>query len=239
VPAGTVLSPSGGLTITVPGTVIDAKHVKGTITISADNVTVRRSLIQVKTDGYPIKVTSGVKNALIEDVEVDNLGGTGIGVFFSGGGGTVRRANIHSAEDGIRVEGDNVLVERSYVHHLQRQESGHHDTFQIRRGDNVTLRNNNFQPFNDRTDDPMNAAIQIGSLLGTNTISNFRVENNLFNGGNFTINGGGRGEVADAVYSGNRFGRDFRYAVSGNIQNSTWTSTNVWHDTGLPVKIGQ
>ncbi|MPV39151.1 hypothetical protein, partial [Georgenia subflava] len=91
---------------------VDALHVKGLITIAADNVTVRRTLVQTKTDLYPIEVEAGVTGALIEDVEVDNLNGTGIGVLFKGAG-TLRRADIHSAEDGIRVEADDVTVEDS------------------------------------------------------------------------------------------------------------------------------
>ncbi|WP_152196824.1 right-handed parallel beta-helix repeat-containing protein [Georgenia subflava] len=236
VPVGTSLTVSGSLKITEPGTVIDAVHVKGTITIAADDVTVRRSLVESATPQYPIKVEAGVTGALIEDVEVDNLNGTGIGVFFSGGSGTLRRADIHSAEDGIRVEADDVTVEDSYVHDLHRQPGGHHDAFQIRKGDNVTLRGNNFQAYNASTDDPMNAAIQIGSLLGDDRISNFVVEDNLFNGGNYTINGGRSGDVDSARYSGNEFGPDYRYAAVGNIHNSNFDSTNVWAATGQPVR---
>ena len=177
----------------------------------------------------------GVTGTRIERVEVDNLNSTGIGIYFQGGSGTVRYADIHSAEDGIRIEADNVVVENSYIHDLFRHPGGHHDTIQIRRGDNVSIRNNNLQIYNARTDDPMNAAIQIGSLIGTNRISNLRVTGNLMNGGNFTINGGGRGEVDSAVYSGNRFGRDLRRGVHGNLENSTWDASNVWDDTGTPA----
>ena len=232
VPAGLSLRSSGSLTITRAGTVIDGLHVRGTITVEADNVTIRNTLIQAATDGYPIMVTGGVTGTRIERVEVDNLNSTGIGIYFQGGSGTVRYANIHSAEDGIRIEADNVVVENSYIHDLFRHPGGHHDTIQIRRGDNVSIRNNNLQIYNATTDDPMNAAIQIGSLIGTNRISNFQVTGNLMNGGNFTINGGGRGEVDSAVYSNNRFGRDFRYGVAGNLENSTWESTNLYLDTG-------
>lgn len=234
VPDGVTLSPSGTVTITKDGTVVDGLHVTGRILIEADNVTVRNTLVETKTDLYPIHVRSGSTNALIEDVEVDNLGGTGIGVFFQGSG-TLRRADIHSAEDGIRIQASNVKIADSYIHHLQRQPGGHHDTIQIRRGDNVTISGNNLQPYNDLTDDPMNSALQIGSLLGEDQISNLLVTGNLLNGGNFTINGGGRQEVDSARYSYNHFGRDFRYAPSGNIQNSVWEDTNVWHDTGEPV----
>ncbi len=236
VPDGVELTPSDSLTITEDGTVIDGLHVTGTITVEADNVTIRNTLIQGGGGGYPIHVKRGADDVLIEQVELDNLNSTGIGILINGAGTTVRAADIHSAEDGIRIEADDVLIERSYMHDLHRQEGGHHDTIQIRSGDNVTIRGNNLQPYVESEDDPMNAAIQIGSLAGDDQISNLRVIGNLMNGGNFTINGGGRGEVDSARYAENEFGRDFRYGVVGNLQNSVWEDSNVWHDTGQPVQ---
>ena len=164
------------------------------------------------------------------------MGSTGIGIFFSSAsGGTVRRANIHSAEDGIRIQGDNVTIQSSYIHDLQRQDGGHHDSIQIRRGDDVTIQGNTLLPYVSRPGDSMNAALQIGSLLGDDPISDLRVIGNYMDGGNFTVNGGSRGEVESALFSGNRFGRDFRYALGGNLDNSTWDATNVWDDTGAPA----
>ncbi len=237
VPAGTTLRPSGSLTITQDGAVVNARHVQGSITIVADNVTVRNTLVQNDTDGYPIHIDGGATNVLIEDVEVDNLGGTGIGILFSSDtSGTVRRANIHSGEDGIRIQASNVTVESSYIHDLHRQPEGHHDAVQIRSGDNITLVGNTLLAYNAETGDPMNAAIQIGSLVGDDQITNLQVIGNYMDGGSFTVNGGGRDEVDSAVYSGNRFGRNFRYGVRGNLDNSTWDRSNVYDDTGRPAR---
>ena len=212
---------------------MNARHVQGTITIEADNVTVRNTLVQSDTDGYPIHVDGGATNALIEDVEIDSMGGTGIGILFSSDtSGTVRRANVHSGEDGIRIQSSNVSIEYSYVHDLYRQPDGHHDTLQIRSGDNISILGNTLLAYNAETDDPMNAAIQIGSLEGDDQISNLRVIGNYMDGGNFTVNGGGRDEVDSALYSENRFGRNFRYAVRGNLDNSVWERSNVFDDTG-------
>lgn len=235
VPAGVQLRSSGGVTVTEDGAVLDGLHVRGRIRIAANNVTVRNTLVQSGTDLYPILIEKGTTGTLIEHVEVDNLGGTGIGIFVYGSA-TIRHVNIHSANDGMRIQADNVTVENSYIHDLARQPGGHHDTIQIRRGDDVTIRGNNLQAYKPATDDPMNAAIQIGSLIGTNTISNLLVIGNLMNGGNYTINGGGRGEVDSARYAHNRFGRNFRYGPAGNIQNSIWENTNIWHDTEEPVR---
>lgn len=235
VPDEVNLTRSDSLTITEDGTVVDGLHIRGTVTIAANDVTVRNTLVQGGGPLYPIQVESGTTGTLIEHVEVDNLGDAGIGILFSGSG-TVRYADIHSAEDGIRIQSDDVTIEYSYIHDLQRQPGGHHDTVQIRSGDNVTLRGNNLQPYVASTDDSMNAALQIGSLAGNDRISNLLVIENLMNGGNFTINGGGRNEVDSARYTDNQFGRDFQYGPVGNLQHSVWESSNVWADTGKPVR---
>ena len=238
VPTGTSLRyEENSMTITQDGFVLDGVHVDGSVTIDADNVTIRNCLIQTGTSLYPIYVRSSATGTVIEDVEIDNRGGTGIGMYLQGDNVTVRRVNIHSAEDGIRIQSHDTSIEDSYIHDLQRHEGGHHDCIQIRSGDNVTLRGNNLQAFVPSIGDYMNASIQVGSLSGTNSISNFRVIGNLMNGGNFTVNGGRSGDIDSAYYADNRFGRDCRYGVVGNLHaGDVWDHTNVWHDTGEPVR---
>ncbi|MGN0065001.1 MAG: right-handed parallel beta-helix repeat-containing protein [Nocardioides sp.] len=225
------------MTITEDGTVVEGLHIRGSVTVEADDVIIRNSLIQTDTSLYPVRVADGAANVLIENVEIDNMGGTGIGIFFNGGTGHVVGANIHSSEDGIRIQSDDVVIERSYIHDLQRQSGGHHDCIQIRRGDNVTITGNTLMAYVGSSDDPLNAAIQIGSLSGDDRITNLRVTGNYMNGGNFTFNGGGRGEIESAVISGNRFGRDYRYGVIGNMDGDavSWEADNVWDDTGRPA----
>ncbi len=235
VPAGVELEPSEGLEITEDGAVVEGLHITGSVVISADDVTFRDSLVQTDTSLYPV-VVDGASDVVIEDIEVDNMGGTGIGIFISDSSVTVRRADVHSAEDGIRIQSDDVTIEDSYVHDLQRHSGGHHDAVQIRSGDDITLEGNTLLPFNEETDDEMNAAVQIGSLVGDDQITDLRVIDNYMDGGGFTVNGGGRDEVDSATYAGNRFGRNYRFAVSGNLDGSTWDDSNVWDDTGTPAR---
>lgn len=235
VPADIDLEPSDSLTITQPGEVVDGLHVTGTVTVEAPDVTIRNT--RVVSDGrYPVRVRSTATNTLIERVEVERPRGSGIGIFITGDGTTVRHANVHSAEDGIRIQADDVLIEDSYIHGLKGEDDGHHDAIQIRNGDNIMIRGNNLQPYDASQDNPMNAAIQIGSLVGDDQISDLVVTGNLMNGGNYTINGGGRQEVDSARYADNWFGRDYRHGIVGNLQNSVWEDSNVWFDTGLPVQ---
>ncbi|WP_231851382.1 right-handed parallel beta-helix repeat-containing protein [Microlunatus phosphovorus] len=217
------LRDSGSITVTTPGAVIQGLRVNGTITVSANDVVIRDTLIRGGGNGYPIRVAPGVRNALIEYVDIDNLNSTGIGIFFNRGSGTVRYADIHSAEDGVRVGADNVTIEQSYIHDLHRMPGGHHDVIQIRSGNNVTIRGNSLLAYVRSTDDPMNAAIQIGSLTSS-PLQNLRVINNYMNGGNYTINGGESGNIASGQFAGNVFGRDYRYGVRTGIgSNVSWS----------------
>lgn len=235
--AGVNLKESGSIVVTRDGTVIEGLHIRGEITVRADNVVIRDTLIQSDTTSYPILVASGSTGTLIEHVEVDNLQSTGINIYFQGGSGTVRNANIHSGEDGIRIEADGVVVENSYIHHLELFPGGHHDTIQIRSGDNVIIRGNNLQAYNPDAPSSLqeNAAIQIGSLVsGSDPISNFLVENNLMNGGAYAVNGGRAADLDSAIYRNNRFGRDALYGAGGNFSraSTTWATSNVWDDNG-------
>lgn len=235
VATGVRLEPSKGLTISTDGAVIENLHVEGRLIIDADNVTVRNAVVESDTGLSVVHVEGGRTGVKLENIEVDNRGGGGIGILVQGAT-TISRANIHSAEDGVRIESDRVTVEKSYIHDMHRIDGGHHDSIQIRRGDDIIIRGNNLQAYVASIDDPMNAAIQIGSLVGDDQISNLLVSENYMNGGNYTINGGGRDEVESARYVGNYFGRDFRYGVQGNLQNSVWEDTNVWFDNLDPAQ---
>ena len=212
--------------MTEPGTIIEGLLVNGTITVNADNVVIRDTVIRGGGNGYPIRVNRGVKNTLIEYVEIDNLGSTGIGIFFNGGSGRVRYADIHSAEDGIRIEADGVVVEHSYIHDLHRVSGGHHDSIQIRSGNSVTIHGNTLLAYVDRTNDPMNAAIQVGSLTGS-ALQNFTVTDNFMNGGNYTLNGGQDSYIRSGSFVGNVFGTDYRYGVRTSLDNVSWTNNTL------------
>ena len=230
---GVVLQDSDSISVDQEGAVIAGLRVNGRITVNASNVTIRDVLIEGGGNGYPIRVSKGVQNVVIEYVEVDNQDATGIGIFFNGGSGTVRYADIHSAEDGIRIQADDVVIENSYIHDLQRAAGGHHDSIQIREGNNVTIRGNSLLPYVASTGDPMNAAIQVGSLSGS-PIENLRVENNFLDGGNYTVNGGRAGDIASGQFVNNVFGPNARYGPHSRLDNAVWEG-NTWFETGSPV----
>ncbi|GAA4210675.1 hypothetical protein GCM10022252_78760 [Streptosporangium oxazolinicum] len=230
VPDGVTLTPSGSLTVTRAGTVIDAMDITGTVTVKAANVTIKRSRVSAAATAlYPIRVTSG--NVLVEDTEIS--GGKSAAVCC--GHYTLRRVDIHDVFEGPRV-GDDTTIEQSYLHHLLRCPGCHIDAIQSTGGTDITIRGNNIQAYNPTLKDPMNAAFQFGEE--NSPVRNCVVDGNLMNGGNYTVNGGGGGTTgAQCAFSNNRFQRDFRYGPAGNLHSGvTWAASNVWHDTGAPIR---
>ena len=238
VPEGTDLEDSGSLTITEDGAVVDGLDIDGTVTVAADDVTIRRSLIRGE-GRYAIELESGYEGLLVEDVEIDGSDIESAAVCCSNY--TLRRVDIHDVTEGPRA-GSNVTIEDSYVHHMRRcrdrtfEEGCHIDAIQSTDGSNITIRGNNLQAYNPETDLPMNAVFMFGEDLGD--LSDVLFADNLVNGGNYAINGGGSGTTdAEVTITGNRFGRDARYAPAGNLgPNVVFDETNVYDDTGLPVE---
>ncbi|HEV7758274.1 MAG TPA: right-handed parallel beta-helix repeat-containing protein, partial [Acidimicrobiales bacterium] len=226
---GVTLQPSGSINVTQDGAVLQNLHITGTVTIDADDVTIRNTLID-NTGTYPIRITSG-RNLVVEDSEIDGNGLASVAILS--GEYTLRRVDIWDVRDGPRIEGNNVLIEDSYIHHLHRIEGGHHDAIQIRHGVGIVLRHNNLQAYNPVTGDPMNASIQIGSLNGP--LSGLVVDGNLMNGGNYTINAG-KSSPDPSYWRNNRFGRNFRYGVITGGPGVVWESSNVYDDNGQPVR---
>lgn len=92
-----------------------------------------------------------------------------------------------------------------------------------------------WDPHTDNARDMHNAAIQTGSFNGGGGV-NGSIRDCFFDGGNYTVNAGGIATV-NVNYSGNKFGRNFKYgpvqATGGSV---SFDNTNVWADTGLPVR---
>ena len=237
VPDGTELEDSGSLMITEDGAVVEDMDIDGTVTVAADDVTIRRSVIHGE-GRYGIEVESGYDGLLVEDVEIDGEDIESAAVCCSNY--TLRRVDIHDVTEGPRA-GSNVTIEDSYVHHMRRcrdrsfEEGCHIDAVQSTDGTDIVIRGNNLQAYNPDTGITMNAAFMFGEDLGD--LRDVRFEGNLVNGGNYTINGGGSGTTeAEVEILGNYFGRDYRHAPAGNLgPNVVFDDSNVYLDTGLPV----
>lgn len=232
VPDGVALTPSGSLVVTKKGTVIDGLHIKGTVTVQADDVVIKRSLIE-NTGRYPIKVTKA-RNLVVEDTGIDGRGTGSAAICCSDY--TLRRVDIHHVTEGPRL-GSRSTVENSYIHHLVRckgaaRSSCHVDALQTTGGTGMRVTGNNIQAYNPDTGDAHNAVFMFGEE--TSKVRSCVVHGNLMNGGGFAVNGGGGGtRGAQCDFRDNRLGSDVRHRPVGNLgRGSTWHPSNVWHDTG-------
>lgn len=86
--------------------------------------------------------------------------------------------------------------------------------------------------------DPVNGAIQLGSF-GPNTGVTGVITDCFFDGGPFTLSGGGKGDIGDpVVLRGNKFGRNCKYGPMhpGWRTNHDVDDSNVWADTGTSAQ---
>lgn len=178
VPAGTKLIPSGSVTITQDGTVIENLEVTGTITIDANDVVIRRTRV-IGTGLYGINHRVGA-SSLIEDVEIVGVSGQRSSGISPYGSWTARRVNVHGFQDGIKVN-SNQTVERSYIHDLLKVTGSHNDGIQSVGGTNVRIIGNRIDgPFQQST----SALILQADVL---PLSDYVIEGNLLSGGTYTV----------------------------------------------------
>jgi hypothetical protein len=183
VPAGTTLTPSGTVTVSQAGTVIDGREITGAIVINAPNVTIRNTRIHSNAFRAIENNSTGL---LVEDSEIVNRPAAGQNNCHNGigwGNFTMRRVEISGCENGVDVGDGNLVVEDSYIHDLDTEgpsyvwgNSPHTDGFQGT-GSNVIIRHNTIDPTAD------NSGADAGIIMGTNDPnSNFRIEDNWIDG---------------------------------------------------------
>ena len=223
--SGSLTSYAGPGTITEDGATYTDFSSSSTIVVDADNVTLSNFLIT--TDGrYGIQIVPGHSGIVIEDGEIRNASSAGIlGVGFTGS-----RLYIHEmGGDGMKTQGSGgpTLVEYSFIEKIGTNVDSHADCNQISTyGSNITFRYNNcWIPTPTVSPYHSNAAFMNGS---SSSISNYVIEHNWLNGGNYTIYGRPGISVRN-----NLFGGDYRYGIkSGSF--SEW-SGNRSEDTGEPL----
>jgi len=234
-----LLQPSGSITVTEDGAIIENVIVRGMIDVLADNVTIRNFIIAgAGTTTYGIRAMAGKTGIVIEDGEVRRCKSAGL----FGRGFTARRLNIHEMlRDGMKLEGDN-LIEACWIHHLGTAEEAHADGNQTTTGHNIVLRGNYFEMPTGVAGYKTNATAFQRTDMGP--ISNFIIDSNWLDGGNYTVyfrgDAGGH-SVTDCQLINNRFGRNYRYGVLsivGSVHNLTITG-NVWDDTGELMSINR
>lgn len=236
-----LLQPSGSITVTQDGAIIENVAVTGMIRINANNVTVRNFTV----DGgfavwYGVQVESGYSNAVIVDGEIHSVRSAAV----IGAGFTAERLNTHHSEgDAFKTSGDN-LVRNCWAHHLGMGEASHADANQTRSGDNIVLIGNNFDiPIPEGVNGPgpgFNSNATSMNRSNGGPISNLVMEGNWLNGGNFSIYlVQDTYPMTNVTIRNNRFGRDFRYGPldTGGVIPGLVIDGNVWDDDDTLMSI--
>lgn len=223
-PTGTTLSSSAALTISKAGQIVSGLDVKGCVTVNAANVVIEKSRI---TGGCTNVIQNNSTGLIVRDSEIVGTGANTEAIGWTDY--TLLRVNIHGTGDGARANG-NVVIQDSWIHGLVSSSDSHNDGVQVTEGSNIRIVHNAIENPNGQT-----SAVMIGADQGA--ISDIAVQNNLLNGGGYTLYAGGGPGI---TVTGNHFGKKFfpkcGYYGPVNISDSGVAFTgNVWDDTGAPV----
>jgi len=221
VPPGTQLTPSGSITVTQDGAVVQNLDINGNITVLANNVTIKNTRI-TSGDYYPIRYFDDNNTGLlVEDTEIIGTNSdVTAGMSFSSF--KLLRVNIHGAADGVKVE-DDTDVEDSYIHDLAIGEDTHNDGLQSTGGSNITINHNSIILSAD-----VSSCMQFGNENGDS--SNVTISNNLFDGGGYCVRIYGNGTNNKVL--NNHFGHDEAYGVYDITDPGVTVTGNVWDDSG-------
>lgn len=185
----------------------------------------------------------------LEDCEV--YGGRSVAIM---GVDRVTRTYVAEGNDLLRApEGESFYTEVLAEKVLMASPESHSDVMQVTFGKDRTAENPavavihvlrcRFDPRNlldadGKSLQPVNGAIQLGSF-GPHTGVSGEIRDCAFDGGAFTLSGGGRGDAGQPiVLRGNTFGRNSRYGA----MNPNWRKdhdvddSNVWADTKTPAQ---
>lgn len=241
VPSGVALTPSGPLTVTTNGAVIDALDVTGCIDVRASNVTIKNTRVRYAggCSGEVVHVSSGT-NLTVADSELDGQRRSDCGESIGYSNYTVIRTNMHHCTDGPRIGGNATIVIRdSYIHDLSDLPGDHGDGIQCYQGTGpVTIQHNTIQG-------AMNAAFMTADYCS----GTLAFDNNLLFGGGFTFRlYDNTATVTNNVWVRNawEYGPVHTYSAAGAADPGTtivaWTNNRIANNpdgTGLAELIPQ
>jgi hypothetical protein len=249
---GAPLTPEAGdVTLDAPGQIYENRVLSGSITVKAQNVTIRNVRLIVNDPYYGIRVTPGGSwdgsnaNLTLDHVEINLNGHPDIkGIAFSGF--TARNVFFHNGADCAHFH-TNVVIQDSMcvlgpdVDNDGNPDAGsfcsgddHFDGFQSDGGYNITLRHNTIR-------NPCGQTSAI--LMSTNTapISNVVIDGNLMAGGGYTVYCGtdSGGIAAHETYTNNvispvYFPKGGKYGPDVLCNKAEVTGGNIWDGNYVP-----
>ena len=244
VPAGTTLSRRDGMVLlTTPGGVYSNLDIHGRVRVMAPNITLKNSIVRgdaSSTFGSLVDANypgANHTNFTLMDSELVPEYPSYFQDGILGHDYTVIRANIHGSVDAVKIVGNNVKVQNSWLHDTTfvNAPTGptHNDGVQVLVGSNILIQGNRIE----RND---NSGMQVTQDRGA--VTGLQFLNNWGDGGGCTVNLAHKPlpTMSGITVSGNRFERHTRVAncaiVSGPSTALT-ASGNTWVDNGQPVAI--
>jgi hypothetical protein len=236
---------NGDIVVTTAGTVLDSLDVHGFVIVRAPDVVIRRSVVRggVATGNIGLITADddAVRNLRIEDTDlvpaVPSLWLDGI----KGSNFTAARVDVRGTVDSIKVYGDHVRIESSYLHDSalftndpnHGGGSSHSDGVQVLGGDDITIVGNSISG-------AANAALQV--TQNYDDVRGLRLSGNWVDGGTCTLNlaSKGRPSMSGLTIEGNRFGRGSSArgcAIIASLATSFQGGGNVYDDDGSPVPV--
>jgi hypothetical protein len=213
VPTGTALTKmSGDIVITTPGTVLQNVDLDGYVTIKADNVTIKNSILRggatATTGKALVQSWNNAKNLVIKDTTLVPRHPSAWVDGISGKDMTIQRVDISGTVDAVKVIGSNVTITDSRLHDALYMSSGvtyqsdgttHNDGVQVEGGGNITISGNTINGFH-------NAAIMVTQNAAL--ITGITINNNTLSLGGCTINMSekSKGPLAGVSVTSNKFG---------------------------------
>ena len=185
----TVLTAASSNTISSPGT-YSGLHFTGSINITASNVTLSNCLITGQaSDNWEINVAPGVKNVVIQNVEISGAGTSGTlgseAIRVAGDSQvTIIGCNIHDTGQVITVIGGQITIENNYIWNVNGGPGTHDEAIYYAGGGgsdfSMLIQGNSFR---------MDSNSQTGTIFieSDQPVSNVNINNNLLVGAGYTV----------------------------------------------------
>jgi hypothetical protein len=250
-PPDAALKASGSVTVTRAGAVVEDLDVRGSITVRANDVTIRNVRVRAGSP-FGITVAKGVHGTLIDHVDIEMTGDAtaaigGLGDHDGaqstkpGDNVTVRYSHLHGNGDGIKAVNFG-LYEHNYIH--MRRPAGsvrHIDGIQSSGRSSWTAR---YNWVDQAYSGGFNSAIFVQAYTGSSDVpsKNITIANNWVNGALYTIQtedgkDGRSGLLRNITIDNNIFYRDYKYGAyrpRGDVRGNG----GHWADTGQQVPTG-
>jgi hypothetical protein len=241
VPAGTQLTPSGGMSISTPGAVVNGLAVTGTINVRASNVTIENSdIADANSSNAAVIIASGVTGTLLEHDSIhgtDNASGSLQSAVsdMSGSVNSVTEDHVYSYNIDRILQGPGTVTNSFNLGNANI--SGEHYESVYEGNGSVTLDHNTLLNPHDQT-----AVIFLSNDFGA--LGTVQITNNLMAGGDYVLYGDATNVnnygITSETVTGNRFSRLYYqngalYGAATYMPKSYTWSGNIWDDTGAPV----